>query len=153
LRDTLAGYEFYTYFCASLLTGIHIHFFTFVNTKTTINPFILALQQRYWKLKKLFMDFFSTYTGQIADLCRKYNVRKLFAFGSVLTDKFNEQSDIDLIVNFDKNAVKDYFNNYFDFKYSLEDVFGREVDLLEDQPVRNSYLKKNIENTKILIYG
>ncbi|MDR2692550.1 MAG: nucleotidyltransferase domain-containing protein [Dysgonamonadaceae bacterium] len=88
------------------------------------------------------MDFFSTYTGQIADLCRKYNIRKLFACGLILIDKFNEQSDIDLIVDFDKNAVKDYFNNYFDFKYSLEDVFGREVDLLEDQPVRNSYLKK-----------
>jgi predicted nucleotidyltransferase len=99
------------------------------------------------------MEFFSTYTNQISDLCRRYNVRKLFAFGSVLTDKFNEQSDVDLIVDFDKNDVKDHLVNYFDFKYSLEDVFGREVDLLEEQPIRNSYLKKNIENTKTLIYG
>jgi len=99
------------------------------------------------------MEYFSRYNNQINDLCRKYNVRKLFAFGSALTDRFNEQSDVDLIVDFDKKAIEDYFLNYFDFKYSLEDVFGREVDLLEDQPIRNSYLKKNIENTKTLIYG
>jgi predicted nucleotidyltransferase len=99
------------------------------------------------------MNYFSRYTSQITDLCRKYGVKKLFAFGSVLSDQFNEQSDVDLIVDFDKQAIKDHFINYFDFKYSLEDIFGREVDLLEEQPIRNSYLRKNIENTKTLIYG
>ena len=99
------------------------------------------------------MNFLSRYTNQIKDLCSKYNVKRLFAFGSVLTDKFNEQSDVDLIVDFDKTAVKDHFLNYFDFKYALENVLGRQVDLLEEQPIRNSYLRKNIESTKILIYG
>ena len=99
------------------------------------------------------MDFISNHINQINDLCNTYNVRRLFAFGSVLTDKFNEQSDVDLIVDFDKNAVNDYFINYFDFKYALENVLGRQVDLLEEQPIRNSYLRKNIENTKTLIYG
>ena len=71
----------------------------------------------------------------------------------MLTDRFSEKSDVDLIVDFDKQAVKDHFLNYFDFKYSLENVFKREVDLLEEQPVRNSYLRKSIENSKTLIYG
>jgi predicted nucleotidyltransferase len=70
------------------------------------------------------MDYFNLYISQITDLCRKYNVRKLFAFGSVLTDRFNEASDVDLIVDFDKKAIDDYFLNYFDFKYSLEDIYG-----------------------------
>lgn len=61
------------------------------------------------------MDFFSAYNSQIADLCRKYNVNKLFAFGSVLTDHFDEESDIDLIVDFDKKTVKDHFLHFFDF--------------------------------------
>jgi len=99
------------------------------------------------------MNFFTPYSEQINDLCRQYNVNKLFAFGSVLTDKFSEKSDVDLIVDFDKQAVKDHFINYFDFKYSLENVFKRNVDLLEEQPIRNSYLRKNIENSKTLIYG
>lgn len=99
------------------------------------------------------MNYFSAYNAQIAELCRKYNVRSLFAFGSVLTDRFNDESDIDLIVDFDKSAIKDIFLTYFDFKYSLEDMFGRKVDLLGEQPIRNPYLKKSIENTKQLIYG
>ena len=99
------------------------------------------------------MDILNGNITQIKDLCGKYNVRRLFAFGSVLTDRFNEQSDVDLIVDFNKSAIRDHFLNYFDFKYALEDILGREVDLLEEQPIRNSYLRKNIENTKTLIYG
>jgi len=105
----------------------------------------------YKKQKEV--NFFTPYSEQIINLCRQYNVNKLFAFGSVLTDRFNEKSDVDLIVDFDKQAVKDHFINYFDFKYSLENVFMRDVDLLEEQPIRNSYLRKNIENSKTLIYG
>jgi predicted nucleotidyltransferase len=99
------------------------------------------------------MFFFNPYNEQINDLCKQYNVKKLFAFGSVLTDNFSENSDVDLIVDFDKQAIKDHFLHYFDFKYSLESIFQRAVDLLEEQPIRNSYLKKNIDNSKILIYG
>ena len=99
------------------------------------------------------MNFFTPYEGQITELCRQYDVNKLFAFGSVLSDRFSEQSDVDLIVDFNKQAIKDHFLHYFDFKYSLENILHRGVDLLEEQPIRNSYLRKSIENTKILIYG
>ena len=99
------------------------------------------------------MNFFTPYSEQISNLCLQYHVNKLFAFGSVLTDRFGEKSDVDLIVDFKKQAIKDHFINYFDFKYSLENVFKRDVDLLEEQPIRNSYLRKNIENSKTLIYG
>jgi predicted nucleotidyltransferase len=47
----------------------------------------------------------------------------------------------------------DYFDNYFDFKYSLQDLLGREIDLLEEQTIKNPYLKKNVDSTKMLIYG
>lgn len=90
---------------------------------------------------------------KIAPLCQKYKVKQLFVFGSVLTDRFNENSDIDLVVDFDKEKIDDYFDNYFDFKYSLEDIFKRKVDLLEEQTIKNPYLKQNIDETKTLIYG
>ena len=54
---------------------------------------------------------------------------------------------------FNKSEVTDYFDNYFDFKYSLEDLLGRTVDLLEEQTVKNPYLKRNVDATKALIYG
>lgn len=90
---------------------------------------------------------------KIIDLCKKHKVRRLFVFGSILTNRFNEDSDVDLIVDFDKAEVKDYFTNFFDFKYSLEDLLGRKIDLLEEQTIRNPYLKKNVDATKTLIYG
>jgi predicted nucleotidyltransferase len=58
-----------------------------------------------------------------------------------------------LVVDFNKTEVEDYFDNYFDFKYSLQDLLGREIDLLEEQTIKNPYLKKNVDSTKMLIYG
>ena len=66
---------------------------------------------------------------------------------------FNKDSDVDFLVNFDKAAITDYFTNFFDLKYALEELLGREVDLLEEQAIRNRYLKENIEQNKTLIYG
>ncbi|WP_273198307.1 nucleotidyltransferase family protein [Barnesiella viscericola] len=90
---------------------------------------------------------------KIVALCKKYKVNKLFVFGSILTSRFNDDSDVDLVVSFNKSEINDYFDNYFDFKYSLEELFGREVDLLEEQTIKNPYLKKNVDATKALIYG
>ena len=90
---------------------------------------------------------------KIIALCKKYKVNKLFVFGSTLTNRFNKDSDVDLVVSFNKAEVSDYFDNYFDFKYSLEELLGREVDLLEEQTIKNPYLKKNVDSTKVLIYG
>ena len=97
---------------------------------------------------------------KIIALCKKYKVNKLFVFGSILTNRFNKDSDVDLVVSFNKAEVSDnkaevsdYFDNYFDFKYSLEELLGREVDLLEEQTIKNPYLKKNVDSTKVLIYG
>jgi predicted nucleotidyltransferase len=90
---------------------------------------------------------------KIISLCKKHKVQKLFVFGSILTNRFNDHSDIDLIVNFNKAEISDYFENFFDFKYSLEDLLGREIDLLEEQTIKNPYLKRNVDTTKTLIYG
>ena len=62
---------------------------------------------------------------KIIDLCKKHKVHKLFVFGSVLTSRFNDNSDVDLIVDFNKAEVSDYFDNFFDFKYALDNLFGR----------------------------
>lgn len=99
------------------------------------------------------MKLIETNIQKIAALCKKYKVNKLFVFGSILTNRFNDNSDVDLVVSFNKAEVSDYFDNYFDFKYALEELFGREVDLLEEQTIKNQYLKKNVDATKILIYG
>lgn len=89
----------------------------------------------------------------IARLCRIHKVSKLFAFGSVLRDSFNDESDIDLIVDFDQVTIEDYADNYFNFKQELESILNRPVDLLEEQAIRNPYFRKEIDKEKQLIYG
>jgi len=90
---------------------------------------------------------------KIQDLCSKHKVAKLFVFGSVLTDEFNQASDIDFLVDFTGVNLYDYADNYFDFKFSLESILKREVDLLEDKAIKNPYLRQSIDSSKKLIYG
>ena len=99
------------------------------------------------------MNLIENNSQKIIALCKKHKVGKLFVFGSILTNRFNEKSDIDMVVDFDKVNLEDYADNYFNFKYSLEDLFGREVDLLEDKAIRNPILRRNIDNSKLLVYG
>lgn len=89
----------------------------------------------------------------IARLCRIHKVSKLFAFGSVLRETFNDESDIDLIVDFEKVSLEEYADNYFNFKQELENIFNRPVDLLEEQAISNPYFRKEIDKEKQLIYG
>lgn len=85
-------------------------------------------------------------------LCLKHHVGKLFVFGSVLNPSFKPDSDIDFLVSFKKVRLEDYADNYFDFKFSLKDLFNREIDLLEENAIRNPYLLKSINSSKQLIY-
>lgn len=86
-------------------------------------------------------------------LCVIYNVEKMYLFGSSLNSSFNEKSDVDLLVKFKEIELSKYFDNYINFKEKLESLFGREVDLLEEQTLKNPILIKSIDNSKQLIYG
>lgn len=99
------------------------------------------------------MSFIDNKIAQINTLCKKHNVGSLFVFGSVLTERFNQDSDIDMVVNFNPIELNDYVDNYFSLKDSLENLLEREVDLLEDKAIKNPILRNNIDRTKQLIYG
>ena len=89
----------------------------------------------------------------IRDLCKKYRVSRLFVFGSVLTDKFKPNSDIDFIVDFNEVGEIEYADNYFELKEALENLFKRNVDLLEEKAIKNPYLRQSIDTSKKMIYG
>lgn len=86
-------------------------------------------------------------------LCMMYNVEKMYLFGSALNANFNKDSDIDFLVKFKSIELSKYFDNYMDFKEKLEELFGREVDLVEEQTLRNPILINSINKSKELIYG
>ncbi len=97
--------------------------------------------------------YLDNYIASLKNLCLQNKVKTLYVFGSVLNDKFNDQSDIDLVVDIDSNDPFDYADNYFNLKFALQDLFKRPVDLLENKSIRNPLIRKNIDNTKYLIYA
>ena len=99
------------------------------------------------------MNRLSVYKDQINELCVSHKVKSLYAFGSVLTSDIDTKSDIDLIVDFKDVDVNDYADNYFDLKFSLQDIFNRPIDLLEEQAIKNPYFKQVVNQTKELVYG
>ena len=99
------------------------------------------------------MNTLSLHKNQINELCASHRVKRLYAFGSVLTSNFNVNSDIDLIVEFENIDIKDYADNDFDLKFALEEILKRPLDLLEEQAIKNPYFKEAVNQTKELVYG
>jgi predicted nucleotidyltransferase len=98
--------------------------------------------------------FIDDHRAALEELCRRYQVRTLFVFGSAARDDFDpEQSDVDLLVEFEPLAPGGYVNAYFGLRESLEDLFHREVDLVALSAVRNPYMKSDIERTRTLLYA
>jgi uncharacterized protein len=99
------------------------------------------------------MEELNRHIDQIKALCDTNKVKSLFAFGSVTTDRFRPESDIDLIVDIENIDPISYSDNYFNLKFELEQLLNREIDLLEQKAIKNPYLKQQIEKTKVLVYG
>jgi len=97
--------------------------------------------------------YLESYISEIRLLCQKNKVKTLYVFGSVLTDRFTDKSDIDLIVDIDSNDPLEYSDFYFNLKFALEDLLRREIDLLEDRALKNPYLIDNINKSKTLLYA
>lgn len=99
------------------------------------------------------MNLIERNIDKIQDLCSRHKVIRLFVFGSVLTDRFKKDSDVDLVVAFQGIDLYEYADNYFDLKESLEQLFKHDVDLLEEKAIKNPYLRQSIDSSKQLIYG
>jgi uncharacterized protein len=97
--------------------------------------------------------YLDKFKSDIVFLCKNNKVRTLYVFGSVLTNNFNEKSDIDLIVDIDSDDPIEYADYYFNLKFALQDLFKRQIDLLENRSLKNPYIRANIDRSKALIYG
>lgn len=92
-------------------------------------------------------------TEQLHQLCKKFNVKELYLFGSATTDNFSEDSDLDSIVRFDRPGFEGAFDQFLDFKQELEQLYGRPVDLYHLKKFRNSIFRQEVERTKELLYA
>ena len=86
-------------------------------------------------------------------LCQLYKLKKLYAFGSAVTDNFTDDSDIDFLISFDeKLSVEEYTDNYFALHYKLRELFNREIDIVTERSLSNPYFIESVNETKMLIY-
>ncbi|WP_020598189.1 nucleotidyltransferase family protein [Spirosoma panaciterrae] len=100
-------------------------------------------------------SYLQSYTDKINALCRHHNVVRLYAFGSVTSEEFDEEkSDVDLLVELsDELAPEVKGETYFTLLFELEKLFHRPVDLLLGQSFRNPYFARAVEQSKQLLYA
>ena len=91
---------------------------------------------------------------KIIALCKKYKVKTLCVFGSILTKRFNENSDVDFSATFyPEEDPLVAGENRIQFYTGLTELIGRRIDLVDEDCLRNKYFIEELNETKQLIYG
>jgi len=99
------------------------------------------------------MKLIDQHIDELKRLCDEYHVSALYVFGSVAKNESTAKSDIDFLVRFEGVDPYDYFDNFMEFKDDLAKLYGREIDLVEIQTIKNPILRKSIDRDKIMLYG
>jgi uncharacterized protein len=89
----------------------------------------------------------------LTELCKRYDIKKMYLFGSACSDKFSDDSDIDILITFKDIPIEKYTDNYFELHYKLEELFKRKIDLLTENSLSNPFFIESIEETKQLLYA
>ncbi len=91
---------------------------------------------------------------QLRELCRRHHVARLELFGSAASGGFNPStSDLDFVLEYLPEAKELYPDVYFEFKAELEALFGRRVDLVMINAIRNPYFREEVNETKVSLYA
>jgi predicted nucleotidyltransferase len=88
----------------------------------------------------------------LAQFCRKWKVRELALFGSALTDDFGPESDVDLLVDFADDADLSLYD-WLEMRGELEALFGRQVDLVSQEDLRNPFRRHSVLTSKEILYA
>ncbi len=94
------------------------------------------------------------YLPKVIELLKKHKIKNAYIFGSAVTDKFDNDSDVDFLVNLQDglNPV-DAGGHLWDLEYELKDLLHRDIDLLTERSLKNPYFISEINATKVAIYG
>jgi uncharacterized protein len=88
----------------------------------------------------------------LESFCRKWRVRELALFGSVLRDDFSPESDVDVLVTFAPEAPWNLWD-VIRMQEELEGLLGRKVDLVEKEAIRNPFRRREILGTQRVVYA
>ena len=97
---------------------------------------------------------FQAQMPHVIELFKKHKIKKAYLFGSVLTDKFNSESDVDFLVNIEEGLdPAEAGGHLWDLYYELKDLLKREVDVVTERSLKNPYFIDEINRTKFPVYG
>lgn len=90
---------------------------------------------------------------ELIAICRTLGIKRLYAFGSVVSDSFRDDSNIDFLISFADNlTIDEYTTNYFTLHYKLRELFKRKIDIVTEKTLSSPYFIESIEESKQLIY-
>jgi len=89
---------------------------------------------------------------KIADFCRRWKVREFSLFGSVLREDFRPDSDVDVLVSFERDSKWSLWD-IVRMREELMQFFGRDVDIVEKEAMRNPFRRHEILRTHQVVYG
>jgi len=89
---------------------------------------------------------------KIAEFCRKWRITEFALFGSVLREDFGPDSDIDVLVTFQSDAPWSMWD-ILDMRKELQDLFGRDVDIVEKDALRNPFRRQEILRRHKVVYA
>ena len=89
---------------------------------------------------------------KISEFCRRWKVVEFSLFGSVLREDFRPGSDVDVLVTFAPDAPVSLFD-LVQMQIELEILFGRPVDVVEKDALRNPFRKREILGTAQVVYA
>jgi predicted nucleotidyltransferase len=89
---------------------------------------------------------------KIRAFCMQWKVVEFSLFGSVLRDDFRSDSDIDILLSFAENSAWSLYD-FVDMKDELQAIFGREVDLVEKEAIRNPYRRRSMLAEQEVLYA
>ncbi|MCX6582863.1 MAG: nucleotidyltransferase domain-containing protein [Candidatus Aminicenantes bacterium] len=88
----------------------------------------------------------------VDNFCQRWKIREFSIFGSALREDFSSRSDVDVLLSFLESAQWGLFD-LVDMKEELEKIFGREVDIVEKEGIRNPFRRREILRTREVIYA
>ncbi|MCL2442033.1 MAG: nucleotidyltransferase domain-containing protein [Treponema sp.] len=101
------------------------------------------------KLQKngIFLNF-----NDVRELCKKYFIIELSIFGSSIREDFNQNSDVDILVSFERNSKITLFD-IIELENEFSKLLNRKVDVVEKESLKNPIRKDKILSTREIIYA
>jgi len=96
---------------------------------------------------------FQPYLPKVIQILKAHKVKNAYLFGSVLTQQFNDDSDVDFLVKYEAFSDSVVFgDNIWDLRFALEDYLQRDIDLINEDNLKNPYFIQELNEKKLKIY-